>query len=223
MKLGGRIATFVIVLFINLIYTTFYYLRDGFVSSIELIGYVVLLPIAWWFGKQYDKVQFYSEKDPLTGMYNRRYIEYIFPKLQEQKEQSFAVLLIDVNDFKLINDLLGHKAGDEYLKNITRQLVKSVEKKDIVARWGGDEFIIFSSKGQNHETVNDIIKKVNYHLKEISTNELEISVSIGTALYPSEGKTLDELIRIADKKMYHRKSQKSQIRLTSQQTNENVS
>lgn len=205
--------TIFIVLLVNLLYTTFYYMRDGYVSWIEFIGYVVLLPLAWWFGKQYDKVQFFSEKDPLTGIYNRRYIENNFPKLKDSQENQFAVLLIDVNDFKIINDLLGHKAGDEYLKNITAQLEKSVGKKDILGRWGGDEFIILSKSSQSKEMVGRIMDEVHANLKKISAGDLEIGVSIGAALYPNEGKTLDDLLRVADKKMYHRKSQKKECLL----------
>jgi diguanylate cyclase (GGDEF)-like protein len=193
-------------------------MRDGYVSWIEFIGYVVLLPLAWWFGKQYDKVQFFSEKDPLTGIYNRRYIENIFPKLKDSKENQFAVLLIDVNDFKIINDLLGHKAGDEYLKNITNQLEKSVGKTDIVARWGGDEFIILAKSGQSKEIVGRMIEEVHCNLKSISTGDIEIGVSIGAALYPSEGNSLDELLKVADKKMYHRKSQKKECPKAQHQT-----
>jgi diguanylate cyclase (GGDEF)-like protein len=210
LKFKGRILTLFIVFLVNLLYTTFYYMRDGYVSWIEFIGYVVLLPLAWWFGKQYDKVQFFSEKDPLTGIYNRRYIENIFPKLKDSQENQFAVLLIDVNDFKIINDILGHKSGDEYLKNMTMQLEKSAGKKDILGRWGGDEFIILSKSSQSKEMVGRIMDEVHANLKKISAGDLEIGVSIGAALYPNEGKTLDELLRIADKKMYHRKSQKKE-------------
>ena len=211
MRYKGRIITFLLVLIINLLYTSYYFFRDGYIDWIEYIGYPILLPLAWWFGKQYDKAKYYSEKDPLTGIYNRRYIESAFATVKsrlEQNGQSGAVLLLDVNDFKLVNDLLGHKIGDEYLLLITNQLKKSVRKTDIVARWGGDEFLILSPDIQKKEDLDQMLERIHQNLKQLSFHEVKISVSIGSALYPKHGKCLDDLLKVADKNMYHLKSQK---------------
>jgi len=207
----GRIITLLLVFLVNLLYTAFYFVRDGNIGWIEYIGYPILLPLAWWFGKQYDKAKYYSEKDPLTGIYNRRYIESAFATVKsrlEQNGQSGAVLLLDVNDFKLVNDLLGHKIGDEYLLLITNQLKKSVRKTDIVARWGGDEFLILSPDIQKKEDLDQMLERIHQNLKQLSFHEVKISVSIGSALYPKHGKCLDDLLKVADKNMYHLKSQK---------------
>jgi diguanylate cyclase (GGDEF)-like protein len=210
-KYKGRIITFLLVFFINLLYTSFYFFRDGYIDWIEYIGYPVLLPLAWWFGKQYDKAKYYSEKDPLTGIYNRRYVESAFTSIKSRLEQNDlrgAVLLLDVNDFKLVNDHLGHKMGDEYLLLITNQLKRSVRKTDIVARWGGDEFLILSPDIQKKEDLDQILERIHQNLKQLSFNDVKISVSIGSALYPKHGKCLDDLLKVADKNMYHFKSQK---------------
>ena len=210
-KYKGRIITFLLVFFINLLYTTFYFLRDGYIDWIEYIGYPVLLPLAWWFGKQYDKAKYYSEKDPLTGIYNRRYVESAFTSIKSRLEQNDlrgAVLLLDVNDFKLVNDHLGHKMGDEYLLLITNQLKRSVRKTDIVARWGGDEFLILSPDIQKKEDLDQILERIHQNLKQLSFNDVKISVSIGSALYPKHGRYLDDLLKVADKNMYYFKSQK---------------
>jgi diguanylate cyclase (GGDEF)-like protein len=211
MRYKGRIITFLLVLIINLLYTSYYFLRNGYIDWIEYIGYPILLPLAWWFGKQYDKAKYFSEKDPLTGIYNRRYVESAFATVKsrlEQNGQSGAVLLLDVNDFKLVNDLLGHKIGDEYLLLITNQLKKSVRKTDIVARWGGDEFLILLPDIQKKVELDQMLERIHQNLKQLSYHDVKISVSIGAARYPKHGKCLDDLLKVADKNMYHLKSQK---------------
>ncbi|MFJ7724809.1 GGDEF domain-containing protein [Neobacillus sp. NPDC097160] len=110
-------------------------------------------------------------------------------------------ILSDINNFKTINDNFGHKEGDNLLKVLSSQLEKSVQDTDIVARWGGDEFIILSKNNNTNETMG----RIHQNLKMISTTYKEISVSAGTAIYPSDGKTLDDLLRVADKKMYNMK------------------
>jgi diguanylate cyclase (GGDEF)-like protein len=207
----GRIVTFLLVFLINLLYTAFYFIRDGYIDWIEYAGYLILLPLAWWFGKQYDKAKYYSDKDPLTGIYNRRYVESAFTTIKsriEQNGQSGAVLLLDVNDFKLVNDHLGHKLGDEYLILITNQLKRSVRKTDIVARWGGDEFLILAPEVRRKEELEKMLERIHQNLRQLSFHDVKISVSIGPALYPKHGKDLDDLLKVADKNMYQIKSQK---------------
>ncbi|HLO12103.1 MAG TPA: GGDEF domain-containing protein [Pseudoneobacillus sp.] len=211
MQYKGRIITVLIVLLFNLFYTIFYYLRDGYVSWIEYIGYPVMLTLAWWFGKQYDKAKFYSDKDFLTGIYNRRYVETIFPKIEaitEQNNQMLAVLILDVNDFKIVNDVFGHKVGDDYLNALTNQLKRSVRKTDIVARWGGDEFLIISPDIQKRDYLDDLMERIHQNLNDLSTKDIEISVSIGAAIFPEEGRTFTDLLKFADKNMYQIKSNK---------------
>jgi diguanylate cyclase (GGDEF)-like protein len=210
MGFKGRITATLIVSIVNLMYIAHYYLRDGFVAPVEFIGFPILIGLAWWCGKQYDVVKYYSEKDNLTTLYNRRYIEHFISKLEKNREE-FAILLLDVNDFKIINDLYGHKAGDHYIKTIAGQLEKTVGKKGKVARWGGDEFIILYPDSPKRRDLEKRMEEIHQRLKEVSPKGLEIGVSIGTATYPSQGKNFDELLKTADQRMYKAKAQKNRI------------
>lgn len=208
MDYQGRVITVLFVLVINLIYMGYYFVRDGYISLIEVFGLPILLMLAWWFGRQYDRAKYYSEKDALTGIYNRRFIENFFSKMKttaDRNHQEVAVLFIDVNNFKAINDHLGHKEGDNLLRLISKQLADCIGDRDIVARWGGDEFIILSPgimKNNNHLIM---MAQIHGRLKQLSSAYSEISVSVGTAVYPIEGENLDGLLKVADKKMYNMK------------------
>jgi diguanylate cyclase (GGDEF)-like protein len=208
MKYKGRVITFFFVLCINTMYMFFYYFRDGYVSIMEFIGLPIMLAMAWILGKQYDKVKFYSENDTLTGIYNRRVIDPFFAKIKaaaDSNHERFAILLIDVDNFKMVNDTYGHKEGDQLLMGLSSQLEKSVRRTDIVARWGGDEFIIIAPHIAKREHVQEIIQRINDNLKNFSTPQIAVKVSIGVAVYPVEGKTFDDLLKAADKRMYNMK------------------
>jgi diguanylate cyclase (GGDEF)-like protein len=178
----------------------------------EFVYFIVGLRI----GKAFDKAKYYSEKDNLTGAYNRRYTRMAFPKIFkkiEKKKGYLGVIVIDVDKFKTINDVYGHAMGDKALVSIALTLKKTIRPSDIIARWGGDEFILLISgidKSNLHPFLNRLsheIENLNY-LKEIKGH---ISASMGVAIYPSDAETLDNLIAIADRNMYDNKKQKKAI------------
>jgi diguanylate cyclase (GGDEF)-like protein len=195
---------------LNVLYMFHYYLRDGFIAEIEFIGFPIMIALAWWCGKQYDVVKYYSEMDTLTKLYNRRYMNQYISKI-EKNDGEFAILLLDVNDFKIINDRYGHKAGDHFLKLIASQLLEAAGRKEKVARWGGDEFIILFPDPPKRRDLEKRMEEIHQRLIDISPKGLEIGVSIGTAIYPTEGKNFDEILKAADQKMYKVKAQKNRI------------
>ncbi|MFP5108984.1 GGDEF domain-containing protein [Neobacillus sp. C211] len=210
MKYKGRIVTTLISIIVGIPYVAYNYitLQSSIRTFIDTTVLIVTTVTLWWLGKQYDKAKFYSEKDYLTGLYNRRFIEEIFPKLisSAKKIEQLSILILDCNDFKQINDTDGHKYGDLVLENISTILLKSTSVSDIIARWGGDEFLIISPFSDQTET-EAMIKRIENGLRELSQKtEKKISVSAGFAIYPIDGKDMDSLIKIADKNMYKLKT-----------------
>jgi diguanylate cyclase (GGDEF)-like protein len=171
-----------------------------------LLWYALLLfPAVWYFGSKYDQARFLSEKDTLTHTYTRRFIEDLFPKLSalsDRTEEKITVSVIDVDHFKQINDKYGHKQGDVILQQITDALLQNTRKSDVIARWGGDEFVVVSPS----TTLAGAEVMINRLVTSIQ--EYSVSISIGTSVYPDDGLTLDKLIDIADKNMYKDKRQK---------------
>ena len=211
MKYTGRIIVVVVALVFTLIirgYGVLYYNYPSYHFPFISLG---VLFVFWWLGKQYDMVKFLSEIDPLTNIYNRRYLFHTFPKLSvriDRKDEKLILFFIDINHFKMINDHYGHETGDEVLKHLSNILVRTTSKKDIVARLAGDEFIIMApfieEKGRDQ-----IINQINNELIKISEElNMDFSVSIGTSVYPNDAKTLDGLLNIADQNMYKQKSLK---------------
>ncbi|KMY52289.1 hypothetical protein AC625_09515 [Peribacillus loiseleuriae] len=171
---------------------------------------IIVLVIAWYLGKQYDKYVYLSTRDSLTGLYNRRYVTDNFPKLSRyanRRKLNICTLLVDVNDFKEINDHYGHDAGDVVLVNISKILCDSFGQRSIIARWGGDEFLVLvfvSDVNVIIDEINDFnskIKNEDWKHKSIGT----LSVSVGKATYPTDATSLKELVAKADNSMYEYK------------------
>ena len=160
-------------------------------------------------------VQKMAHFDHLTQIPNRvLFTQHLDKLIDLAKEQSFivAVLLIDLNDFKLINDTLGHIVGDRLLQFAARNLQKSIQADDFVARLGGDEFAIALMNIQDDENLasrcRNILKAFKTPLK-YKSNNLQAKISIGIALYPEHGANRTELLSNADLAMYKAKDNKA--------------
>ncbi|SEB98614.1 GGDEF domain-containing protein [Paenibacillus sp. GP183] len=219
MKYSGRIVIISVVVILILAIRTYGSLYYNYPSlQFPLIG-VILVFASWLLGTQYDKLKFLSERDVLTNLYNRRFLLYTFPKLiasVDRKQEKLIVYFIDVDDFKIINDTRGHEIGDRVLQRIANVLTLHSQKRDIVVRWAGDEFLILSPLSDDRNKAKTI-SLIQNELK-LSSQELDIaiSVSIGTATYPNEAQTLDDLLHAADQGMYILKSDnKNQLKFIS--------
>ncbi len=157
-----------------------------------------------------EKLAFY---DPLTGLPNRRFLLDLLSfglAKAKRSEQKAAVLMFDMDDFKRVNDLLGHAAGDQLLKQQAQRIRAAVREQDAVSRMGGDEFTIVLSPIEEASEVTTLAKRVLDAVNTpivIQEHTIEMSASLGVALYPSDGDNPDDLIRNADMALYEAKAE----------------
>ncbi|MGE5627807.1 MAG: diguanylate cyclase domain-containing protein [Solirubrobacterales bacterium] len=150
--------------------------------------------------------------DNLTGVANRTLFYELAEKFLSSAKRNNSIIglmFIDVNKFKSINDTFGHKAGDEVLIKVAEILNNAVRKSDIVARHGGDEFLILLPYIKDYNNYQKIITRINNDKgKKIvyEGNKINISLSMGVSFYPDNGDTIDKLIAEADKAMYKDKN-----------------
>ena len=160
----------------------------------------------------YQNIEEMAYTDALTGLYNRTaFFKYANEILNTKSTtlQSHAVIFIDLDGFKEINDTLGHDYGDLLLKAVSTQLATLVDTEDILSRNGGDEFVIFKKQFTSLETLEtfltDLVSIAN-HPFVIEDETMHITLSAGVALYPQNGLSLGELMKHADIAMYASKT-----------------
>lgn len=159
--------------------------------------------------KNEDAVAYNAYHDQLTGLPNRRYLDMIFPTISTRSERAhefIAILFMDLDGFKEINDSYGHVIGDIYLSKIGVLFNDNVRKNDIVARFGGDEFLVVLIGIKNMDEVNISIKRFQSIIKssqiQINDKALDISASIGISVFPTDATDIPTLIDQADQAMY---------------------
>nr|WP_320009680.1 EAL domain-containing protein [uncultured Desulfobulbus sp.] len=163
--------------------------------------------------RQEEHIVHQAYHDSLTGLPNRRLamdrIEVSIAHVRRGGTQ-LAVLILDLDNFKNINDSLGHASGDTLLLQVTNRLVAQVRAEDTVARLGGDEFLLLMAAIHSEEVVTLLIDRLLKSLDapfQVDGQELFVSASIGVALYPTDGDNAETLIKHADIAMYQAKSQ----------------
>ncbi|GAX86757.1 conserved hypothetical protein [Lebetimonas natsushimae] len=151
-----------------------------------------------------------SITDNLTGLFNRNYLKYIFSLFRakaKRENKKIAIIFIDLDYFKEINDTLGHKYGDILLKIIARRFKEVLREDDIIIRFGGDEFIVlllFNKEEEILSVIDRLYKKIREKIL-LKHKEFNINLSIGISIYPDDSKDLDILIKNADMAMYEAK------------------
>lgn len=156
-------------------------------------------------------------KDPLTGLYNRRsLIERLEEAIAHAKRsnEQIALMFLDMDRFKTINDTLGHDVGDGLLQQISARINSAVRESDIVARLGGDEFVVLMQGLNSFADAGRVARKIAEATSPtyaVGVHKIKSSVSIGISLFPQDGDTPQLLMRNADLAMYHAKQQRGSI------------
>lgn len=144
-------------------------------------------------------------RDSLTGLYNRRYFDQRTEDeiIRARREHhGLAILMCDLDFFKVLNDTLGHQIGDKVLKTVATSILNSTRGVDLIFRWGGDEIVVVLSK-TTREGVLTAANRIREGVLEIGKESgIPLDVSIGVSLYPDHGQTVDELISMADRSLY---------------------
>ncbi|PIE32623.1 diguanylate cyclase [candidate division KSB3 bacterium] len=184
--------------------------------------------------KSEEEIRFIAYHDTLTGLPNRKaFYMQLEGELKESphyvqhdrrgKGTRCALLFLDLNKFKNVNDTLGHDIGDELLKIVTDRLCSSVRKSDLVFRLSGDEFTILLNDLSNDRDIVKVVEKIQeviaepYHVKN---HELYVTVSIGISMYPDDGEDVETLVKNADMAMYAAKEESEGYRFFTEAMNQ---
>jgi len=160
-----------------------------------------------------EKLAYLVNYDPLTGLANRRYLhdrlEHAI-QLAKRNDDLIAVIFIDLDNFKYVNDTLGHEVGDKLLIHITERIKGVIRESDTLARMGGDEFVLIAEKIGTEDAVASLAQKIVESISNsfyISHNKIFTGASLGISIFPSDGADIDTLMKKADMAMYQSKEQ----------------
>ncbi len=194
-----------------------YLVRDSLIKWVDdrpahLCTYVDIT-----YRKQYEEqLRRFAATDAMTNVYNRK---WGYDKLQKlfhlpvSERERMTLCFVDIDDLKQVNDRFGHAAGDEMIVNTVQTIFACVRKNDIIARWGGDEFVLLlDCRMADAGKVMDKIEFGLAHFNLTGGKPYELSISYGLVEFASPSLTLDEIIAEADKRMYARKAEKKAMR-----------
>ncbi|MGK2940314.1 MAG: putative bifunctional diguanylate cyclase/phosphodiesterase [Immundisolibacter sp.] len=199
------------------------YMVRGLTTSVLMIGLLALLGRLSWQLQQSrqraareqiahaERIEYIAHHDSLTDLPNRGFFSVMLNQmltLAKRHDRQVAVLFLDLDRFKLINDTLGHDAGDELLKEVARRLRDAVRGSDMVARLGGDEFVVLVAEECDEENLLNLARRVLASVSKpynLLGHEFRVTVSVGVSQYPRDAEDEQSLLKNADVAMYRAK------------------
>jgi len=158
------------------------------------------------------RIAYLALHDPLSDLPNRRFFTELTAnalKKAQCDESSFALFAVDLDNFKFVNDLHGHEAGDDLIKEVARRLHSILSEGDVVARLGGDEFALLAPSCHQPEQAMNLatsLMEIIHQPISLQGIELPVSASVGIAIYPNDGSCIEDLLRNSDTAMYQSKA-----------------
>jgi len=177
----------------------------------QIINYIAVFSDISTIKQSEAELEFLAHHDPLTKLPNRLLLTSRLSqaiKRAKRENSKIAVLFLDLDKFKEINDTFGHSYGDEILTTVTTRFKIAMREKDTIARIGGDEFIILIEEMDDVSDVDQVLTKLLNVFKEeflVFQHSFKLTASIGVAIYPNDGKQIEDLVKNADAAMYQAK------------------
>ncbi|HKL84710.1 MAG TPA: GGDEF domain-containing protein [Treponemataceae bacterium] len=154
-----------------------------------------------------DKIEYFAQHDQLTGLKNRHFFNAIFEReisIAQRSGRSFAILMCDIDHFKTVNDTFGHLVGDTVLRDIAQTIKKESRDSDVVARFGGEEFVILCIEDSKKNTIA-FAERIRIAITKLTFKEnMKVTISIGGSFFAID-KTMNELLQEADQALYQAK------------------
>ncbi|SUY46281.1 signal transduction protein [Clostridium putrefaciens] len=155
----------------------------------------------------YKEIQKQINVDPLLGIYTRKYfIDFVNGKVLQNEDSNFAIVMIDLDDFKKINDSFGHQFGDEVLLNTVKEIKNGLGIKDIVARYGGEEIVLYIDQGEDFKSVYKTVDNIRKSIEDNEYSLIEdykcVTATFGISFYPVDGGDIIKLLQAADRLLY---------------------
>lgn len=181
-------------------------------SAGDIVSYIIVQTDIREVLNMQEKAEHLANHDPLTGLLNRRGFEKAFELRQKNSQNSknnIALAFIDLDHFKPINDNYGHDIGDLLLKFASKRILHCLREVDILARFGGDEFVVLLDELSSTQEATPILKRILSAFEkdfEVKGHTLHTSPSIGVVFYPVDATSYDSLVKKADIAMYNAKN-----------------
>ncbi|ERJ11236.1 diguanylate cyclase domain-containing protein [Haloplasma contractile] len=207
----GIVSTFILPIFIKdtfwgfIAFNEYKYERSWFKQEIDLLKlFTESISKAIERKIDEDEKEYLSFHDTLTGLYNRRFFEREFKQVDTIQKMPISIIVADVNGLKLVNDAFGHVKGDQVLQAAAAIIKQECRESDIVARWGGDEFIILLPQTNSIEA-DRIIKRINQKASDTYVDSVFISISMASATKVNVNDDLNKVLKLAEDVMYKHK------------------